>query len=214
MDQVQWPKELRNLLKTLGSKGRGPGVEHKKVRALELSEKKFEGFENVFVANSGGLDAVGERVVAKGMDLDRFNKNGVVLYQHAGYYSANPDVVIAKGSVWEEGDRLMLGITEWDIDSDLGSEVKRKVDKGFLNAVSIGFIERAGEYDKDKNYIITEAELLEVSVVNIPADKDAIRVKSIDTPGEEDSAPTSEIEVQKKRVEVYLKMKRNREKFG
>jgi HK97 family phage prohead protease len=183
----------------------------------EVSTKKYDGYENVFIANSGQPDAVNDQVNAAGMDLDRFNKNGVVMYQHNGYYSADPDHVIAKGSVWREGDALMLGIDKWDT-NELATEVKRKVDEGFINAVSIGFIVKKGRYDdEDKIYYIDKAELLEVSVVNIPADPKAVRVKSIEVeaPEKKVEAPElSETELKKKKTDVELYLRKEREKLS
>jgi HK97 family phage prohead protease len=179
-----------------------------------ISEKKFEGYENVFVANSGQPDAVKDVVNVAGMDLSRFQKNGVVFYQHDGYYAADPDKVIAKGTVWKDGEALMLGITAWDT-NELATEVRRKVDEGFINGASIGFIEKQGRYsDDDKTYVIEKSELLEVSVVNIPADPKAVKVKSIvvDQPGEivDDPIELTPDEIKKKRVDTFLFLNKNK----
>ena len=108
----------------------------------------------------------------------------------------------------------MLGITAWDT-SDLATEVKRKVDEGFINGASIGFIEKKGAFDDERNlYVIEKSELLEVSVVNIPADPKAVKVKSIVVdPPEEVVKPVVEWankteltsdEIKKRKVEVSI----------
>jgi HK97 family phage prohead protease len=187
-------------------------VEHKTL-GLAVSEKKYEGYKNVFVANSGQKDSVGDQVVASGMDLKRYNANGVVFYQHSGYYSNDPDDVIARGNVWVEGEALMLGISEWDT-SELAKEVKRKVDKGFINGASIGFVPQKQRYLEDKKTLLIEkAELLEVSVVNIPADPKAVKVKSMRSvdPGDNDLSPE---EIQKKKINVSIYLRKEYEKFS
>ena len=185
---------------------------------VHVAEKKYDGYDNVFIANSGQPDTIGDQVNADGMDLSRFNKNGVVMYQHNGYYSSDPDNIIAKGTVWKEGEALMLGISKWDT-NELATEVKRKVDEGFINAASIGFMVKKGRYDEDaKIYHIEKAELLEVSVVNIPADPKAVKVKSVapetvvEAP-EPDPVELDEIELKRKKTEVKIKLYRKREKL-
>lgn len=168
-------------------------------KSFSISQKKYDGFEHVFVANSGQPDSVNEVIPVGAWNLDRFKSNGVVLYNHAGYWGNNPDDVIAKGSAFAEGENLMIGINKYD-STDHAQEIKRKVSDGFLNTVSVGFIEKSpGEIvtiGDQQVYKYSNVELLEVSIVNMPADPKATRVKSI---GNTITAPTP-VEVEKTKI--------------
>lgn len=62
-----------------------------------------------------------------------------------------------------------------DIESDLGKEIYRKLKTGILRSFSIGF--RPIEYERiDDGYHYTKWELLEVSVVNVPANPEALAI--------------------------------------
>lgn len=178
------------------------------MRDQDLVTKKYSKYENVFIANSGERDTIGDVVDMEGMDLSRFNANGMVFYQHAGYFTADPDSVIAKGEAWVDGKRLMLGISKWDT-TEYAQEVKRKVDEDFIVAASIGFIPTKQRYDEEtRTYFIEKSELLEVSVVNIPADPKAVKVKSlgVNPPVVTDLSR----ETKRKQVTNYLLVKRSR----
>ena len=151
-------------------------------KSFSITQKKYEGMEHVFVANSGQPDSVNEVIPVGAWGLDRFKSNPVILYNHNGYFGNNPDDIIAKGEAFAEGEQLMIGIKEYD-KTDHAQEIKRKVSDGFLNTVSVGFIEKSpGEIvtvGDQQVYRYSSVELLEVSIVNMPADAKATRVKSI-----------------------------------
>jgi HK97 family phage prohead protease len=178
-----------------------------KIKSLTLPVQKAknrDGFVNVFIANSGEPDIIDDVLMAKGVDLTRYKANPVVSYMHTATYSADPNTVIAKGEVWEENDMLMLGIVKYD-DNELAKEIKRKIDDGMLNTVSVSFMPKDGVYKTiggKERFVITKSELLEVSVVNVPADPKAVKVKSI-----EPSPEIGDIEEKRAEVRAFLKVK-------
>lgn len=140
-----------------------------------------------FVASDGTRDSAGTVLNQSGWSLDRFNKNGVIGYQHNVYggYGDNPDNVIGKGRAYVEGGKLLV-----DVDfepreiNELADKIYQKILFGSLKAVSVGFLPQGkgkwgkGEesLDGDKpTYYYAGQELLEVSVVNIPANPNAIK---------------------------------------
>ena len=117
-------------------------------------------------------------------DLTRFNKNGVIGYQHKVYGSwdgtDNPDNVIGKGYAYVEDKKLMVEITFEPADiNPLAEKIYQKILFGSLRAVSVGFLPvgqgRFGEGKDSNTYYFAGQELLEVSVVNIPANPNALK---------------------------------------
>ena len=89
---------------------------------------------------------------------------------------------IGKGDVYIRNDQLVISV-EFDTEDERAKEVQRKAEKGFMNAVSVGFrpleSKSRSELEKDNPYYGTrgmyysKAELLEVSIVTIPANGEA-----------------------------------------
>lgn len=140
-----------------------------------------------FVASDGTRDSAGTVLNQSGWNLDRFNKNGVIGYQHNVYGGDgdNPDNVIGKGRAYVEGGKLLV-----DVDfepreiNELADKIYQKILFGSLKAVSVGFLpEGKGKWGKGEEsvdgakptYYYAGQELLEVSVVNIPANPNAIK---------------------------------------
>jgi HK97 family phage prohead protease len=125
-------------------------------------------------------------------DLTRFNKNGVIGYQHKVYGgwddTDNPDNVIGKGFAYIEDKKLMVDITFEPAEiNPLAEKIFQKILFGSLRAVSVGFLPigqgRFGEGQDSNTYYFAGQELLEVSVVNIPANPNALK-KSLEAESE------------------------------
>jgi hypothetical protein len=122
--------------------------------------------------------------------LDNFNRNGIVGYQHNVYGDGmcagpNPDDVIGRGRAFLEGDQLIGEVTFEPADiNPLAEKIFRKVLFGSLRATSVGFAELGkGKYGSGKEarggteetYYFAGQELLEFSIVNIPSNPDATK---------------------------------------
>lgn len=152
--------------------------------------KGSEGSRKVtFVASDGARDAAHTVLNQSGWDLSRFNSNGIIGYQHKVYGgyddTENPDNVIGKGYAYVEEDRLMVDIEfePGDI-NPLADKIYRKVLFGSLKAVSVGFLPTGKGHwgldeeainGKNPTYYYAGQQLLEVSVVNIPANPNALK---------------------------------------
>lgn len=118
-----------------------------------------------------------------GWEINNFNNNGIAGYMHDVYGDGllakpDPDDVIGKARAWVEGDNLVGEITFEPKDlNEKADKVYRKIQFGSLNAVSVGFVERGtGERDKESGiYKFAGQELLEISVVNIPSNPEALK---------------------------------------
>jgi HK97 family phage prohead protease len=130
-----------------------------------------------FVASTANPDRYGDVVDQKGWDLRAYNRNPVVLFNH------NPaQMPIGKGKAYVENEQLMLEV-EFDQKDDMAKTIEQKVRDGFINAVSVGFqpsktIARASlpadhPYHGKSGSYFQASELLEVSIVTIPANNEA-----------------------------------------
>lgn len=157
------------------------------VRKVEENVEETRTIE--FVASDESRDSHHTVVPVSGWDLDRFNRNGIIGYQHNVYGdlcgNEDPDRVIGTGEARIEGKELIVRITFEPADiNPLAEKIFRKVLHGTLKAVSVGFVPTAeghwGEGDEAKKgvnetYYFAGQELLEVSVVNIPSNKNALK---------------------------------------
>lgn len=138
-----------------------------------------------FVASDSSRDSYKTVLPVDKWDLDRFNKNGVISYQHALYYSTNPDIVIGSGKAFIEDDQLIIGVSFEPADlNQLAEKIFRKVLHGTLRAVSVGFEPKGqgawGVGDQaagkeNQTYYFAGQELIEVSIVHVPSNKNAVK---------------------------------------
>ena len=130
-----------------------------------------------FVASTSNPDRYGDVVDQKGWDLRAYNRNPVVLFNH------NPaQMPIGKGKAYVENEQLMLEV-EFDQKDEMAKTIEQKVRDGFINAVSVGFqpsksIARSSlpsdhPYHGKSGSYFQASELLEVSIVTIPANNEA-----------------------------------------
>lgn len=155
----------------------------RQITGLELRAQDPERRMVEFVASTNAVDSYGTVLPVNKWDLSRYAKNGVVGYQHDIYYSDDPDNVIGRGEAFIDGDVLAIRIFfEPAAINAKAEKVYQKVLFGSINAVSVGFAatapghwgqERVGE-DPDVYYYDGQ-QLLEVSVVNVPSNPDAVK---------------------------------------
>ena len=161
-----------------------------KVRAFttEIRKKNEETRTVTFVASDGSRDSAHTILNQKGWDLTRFNANPIIGYNHEIYGAwdtKDVDFVIGKGRAYVEDDRLMVDITfEPKEINELAEKVYRKVLFGSINAVSVGFIPTGKGHwgtgdeaarEANETYYYEGQLLLEISVVNIPANGNATK---------------------------------------
>lgn len=137
-----------------------------------------------FVASDESVDRYGDIIRAAGWRLENFRKNPVLLF---GHQSRNLPIgkVAEVGVVGTQLEATAEFMPEGM--SDFADECFRAVDAGFLNAVSVGFMPLAepnyifADDDPDHKgwptgYEFVEQELLELSVVPVPANPQALAV--------------------------------------
>ena len=132
-----------------------------------------------FVASDENVDRYGDIIRASGWQLDNFRKNPVLLFAHD---SRQPPVGQVP-SIEVVGTELIADcLFRPEGDSQLSDDVWRAVEGGFLRAASVGFtptgpvnqlVDGAGNVT---GYEFTSQELLELSVVPVPANPQALAV--------------------------------------
>ena len=110
-------------------------------------------------------------VVKQNFDLKSFKKNPVLLDSH-NYGSI--EHIIGKVSKITQKPSLN-GNIEFATMNPKGALAQAMADAGYINATSIGFIPK--EFDDKGN--ITKSELLEISVVSVPANAQALFEKTV-----------------------------------
>jgi HK97 family phage prohead protease len=128
-----------------------------------------------FRANDGEFDRYQDRLSVKGWQLESFNANPVILLNHDA--SALP---VGKGKAYLEGDALMVDV-EFDQNDAFAKQVESKVDGGYLNAVSVRYLMHDYTENAKGGFDCAAQELLEISVVTIPGNQRAVRVKELET---------------------------------
>lgn len=130
-----------------------------------------------FIASTASPDRYGDIIDQKGWMTANYRKNPVVLLNHD-----STQLPIGRGNVSIKNQQLVIDV-EFDDEDPRAQEVKRKAQNGFMNAVSVGFrpleSKSRSELPKDSKYYgqrgmyYSKAELLEVSIVTIPANGEA-----------------------------------------
>ncbi len=125
------------------------------------------------VGSSGAIDRHGESLNPEGWSLNNYMRNPVILFGHD--YKSLP---IGKAlKVWIEDGKLMFTIKF--ADTPMGNEVFKLFEEEMLNAFSVGFIPI--KWDESGTFTFAEMELLELSVVTVPANPEALaKVKSVE----------------------------------
>lgn len=118
------------------------------------------------VGSTGIIDRQGESINPQGWKLENYKNSPVILYGHD--YGSFP---IGKAlNVYYESGSLKFDIEF--AQTDEGKKAFYLIANGFLNTVSVGFMPL--KYAEDGQYTYDECELLELSVVPVPANPQAL----------------------------------------
>ena len=123
----------------------------------------------IAIASTNSVDRHGEVVDNNGWELKSFKKNPVILWAHD---HSEPAIGVSK-KTWVEGAgkkaKLMIQPMLHDV-TDKARAIKKLVEMGVINSLSVGF----KPLESPDGVTFTKNELLEVSMVNVPANADAM----------------------------------------
>lgn len=126
-----------------------------------------------FIMSDATVDRMGDIILPTAWKLESFKKNPIALYQHESYKPIGTweNVRVEAGKLL--GDlKLAAAGTSAEIDT-----IRALVAQGILKAVSVGF--KALKYKEQegiRGVVFTEAELMECSLVSIPANSNALAI--------------------------------------
>lgn len=144
-------------------------------QSFETEIKAGDGRRMTFTISTASVDRMGDTIAVDGWKTDAYVKNPVVLWGH----DASSLPVAKAVKVWKDGNSLKaeaeftpLGMARFN------DTVYDMLKGGFLNATSVGFqpLKYAFTDDPQRRFGIDfiEQELLEFSIVSIPANSEAL----------------------------------------
>lgn len=122
-----------------------------------------------FVISDESVNSYGYIVRTDGIDTTAFERNPVMLYMHE-----RKTVVGRWENIRKEGNKLLADAV-FDESTELGKTVKAQVENGFLRSASIG-VDIIEDTVINGIKTITKCSLFEVSIVDIPANQNALKL--------------------------------------
>jgi HK97 family phage prohead protease len=181
------------------------GIQYREVRAAEITGPDTLSV----VASDETVDRYGDVLRVSGWDLSGYKKNPIVLFAHEARYP------VGTSKVRIDGKQLIADITLAEPGtSDIVDAVRALVRQKILKAVSVGFqpTKEPNEIkDPDTNkwtggYEFVGQELLENSIVSIPANPNALTLARSFSPAVRralfQSAPGRDVQVARAQIAV------------
>ncbi len=139
---------------------------------IKLAGRETESRQITVIATDATPDRVGDIVEPTGADLSQYRRNPVVLFNH------DTEKPIAKCSSITQNAINITATIQFPAAgiSTLSDDILSLVQAGILSAVSIGFRPIKWKYLSETGFGMrfTEWELLEISVVSVPANPSAL----------------------------------------
>lgn len=143
--------------------------------------------EYKFIVNTENVNSYGYRIITDGIDITQYEKNPVVLFMHQrGDYKPTGDEVIGKARLTKENNILYAHIS-FDSGNEFASKIERKVAGGFINMCSMYAEPKETTLDpklalpEQKFETVTKCKLIEISIVDIGGNDDALRLSAGDS---------------------------------
>lgn len=138
----------------------------------------------VFRASTPAVDRHGTIVRPEGIRTEKFAANPIFVWAHdayGGWETPSPESVIGRVVSWDRSPEAFDITVEFAPEeaNPKAEQALRLVKAGFLNAVSIGFVPLKYHEEKESEseptrLVYDEVELLEVSLVPIPSNPEAV----------------------------------------
>ena len=129
-----------------------------------------------FIASTEAPDRFGDILSAAGWELSQFEKNPVILFSHD--HRIMP--VARAPKVWV-AEKQLLNTVEFDAGDPFALAIKGKYIRGMMRGESVGFKPLEFEEMNGGGILFKKQELLEISLVSVPANPEALRRSLGDT---------------------------------
>lgn len=157
----------------------------RELKKVERAAGQGESNEYCFVISDETPDRYNTIIPIDNWQLLNFNNNGIVAYQHetSSWGSTDPDRIIGKGRA-EVVDGVLLGFVEFEPAemNPFAEKIRQKIEFGTLKATSVGFQPTSSGHwgnpddgEDEDVYYYGQVDLLEFSIVNIPANPNALK---------------------------------------
>ena len=145
-------------------------------------EQQNEKEKKEVVISNSKLNAYGFRVLTEGIDTTQYARNPILLWMHNRPFRGTTDEVLPIGRMENlrvEGDNL-IGTPVFDEQDEFAQKIAAKWDAGIIKMVSAGLdvIELSDDpamlVQGQRRSTVTKSKLVEVSIVDIGANDDAL----------------------------------------
>jgi HK97 family phage prohead protease len=161
---IFFDKDGKRIAKAIGLSG---SIEEPSTAAAERAI--------TFVISTGGLDRYNSTIAVKGWKIDAFNKNPVCLW---GHDDSIPCIARAETTRVDGGRLVSTAVFATREIHPLADTIYQLIKAKFINAASVGWIPLKWQFvdEEGRGFGIDylEQELLEFSVVNIPANPECL----------------------------------------
>lgn len=123
-----------------------------------------------FIVSDESVNVYGTILQTQGIELQDFLRNPVMYFNH--YRDKG---VIGRWENLRRDGNTLLADAVFDTKSELGAKVARQVQDGFLRSASVGFEALETEI-VDGITVITRSKLREISIVDMPANTNAVKL--------------------------------------
>lgn len=123
----------------------------------------------IILCDSTTINSYGFRTDVTGINLSRFNKNPVMLYNH------DPERIIGRWEHVKTDGNQLIAEPVFDMEDPFAAEIARKVEQGFIKGCSMGLVIKNISQSKGID-VATNSVLIEASIVGIPSDENALVV--------------------------------------
>lgn len=123
-----------------------------------------------FIVSDESVNVYGTILKTQGIEIQEFLRNPVMYFNH----NREKGVIGRWENLRRDGNTLLADAV-FDTKSELGAKVARQVQDGFLRSASVGF-EALETETVDDVKIITHSKLREISIVDIPANTNAVKL--------------------------------------
>ena len=150
----------------------------------KTTNKMSKTASHTFVLSDESLNSHGTRILLSGIRLEGFKKNPIMLYGHTRAWRDTKNIQLPIG-YWDNirmDEGRLLADAVFDREDEFARSVESKVRQNILRACSIGINVLATSEDPvflvigQRRPTIVECELAEASIVDIPANRNCVRL--------------------------------------
>ncbi len=143
--------------------------------------------EYKFIVNTENVNTYGYRILTSGIDTAQYERNPVVLFMHdRGDRKLTGDEVIGRARLAKENNELIAYIT-FDSENEFAAKIEAKVKGDFIRMCSMWAAPVETSLDPElalpgqKYETVTQCKLIEISIVDIGGNDDALRLSGGNT---------------------------------